>query len=209
MKKAPPPQNLSVKAPHPKKASGKAPPIQKASGTTKQKASGKVKQKASGKYQEEDQYSLKETGSKCIVPGNDIGKLMYYLESVSSELPECDKLPSWMIDFQNFNLSNENFELMMKAAGKYTPSYMIQNSYFIEAENTPSGYSNEFWKISENGVSENGDSEKEDSGISSSVSANSLLGDAIRNSTTGHVMFFKSNWSKYYYFDPYNNLIKK
>ena len=91
---------------------------------------------------------IKLTGKTTYVPDNNLAKLIYYLDCVTSVIQIEEKLPDYR---EYFLISEEEEKALVTLAILFNPKILIDNSLFLVGEKyVPSGKTNQFYEITNN-----------------------------------------------------------
>ena len=134
---------------------------------------------------------FKDISQTVTVPGNDIARLMYYLECVFTVL-KCNNF-SKFTDYNNYDyLSNSDIIELIRLVKLFDPKIMIGAKVFAYEEDLDCN--NRFIEIT-------------DEEMNIRVNEEIVIGGIITK--VSKKMLFKSEWLIFYYFNPLKRLIQR
>ena len=134
---------------------------------------------------------FKDTSKTVNVPGNDIAKLMYYLDCVFSVL-KCSNF-SKFTDYNNYDyLSNSDIIELIRLVKLFNPKIMIGAKVFVLEEDLDCN--NRFIEITDETMNIRANEEIVIGGIVTKVLK---------------MMLLKSEWLVFFYFNPLKRLIQR
>ena len=134
---------------------------------------------------------IKDETTKASVPDNDIARLMYYLECVSSVL-KYKGLSQYTNYNKYYNLSSKEKNEVIQLANIFNPVILMKAKVFILKEDLDTG--NRFFKITDE-----------------SMNFHAIRQIVIGGITTKvlNIMLFKFNWLNKNYFLPLKRLTQR
>ena len=134
---------------------------------------------------------VERTTTKTVVPGNDIAKLMYYLDCVATVL-QYD-INSRYRDYKKyFNLTEKEEEEVLVIALFFNPKILMDyNIFILNSRLLRPEFDNEFFKIT-------------DERIGIHINEEVMLGG--RQVKVLEIMACNENWIQTYYLDPIKNI---
>ena len=134
---------------------------------------------------------VERTTVKTVVPGNDIAKLMYYLDCVASVL-QYDINSKYRDYKKYFNLTEKEEEEVLVIALFFNPKILIDyNIFILDSRLLGSEFDNEFFKIT-------------DETIGIHVNEEVMIGG--RQVRVLKIMACNENWIRKNYLDPIENI---
>ena len=138
-----------------------------------------------------DRFRFKDTSVNVTVPNNDIARLMYYLDCVSSVL-NYNGLKAYT-NFNNYyNLSEQDMRELLELINIFNPKILMDVGVFMKAENLDNN--NAFIQITNESMKIHADQE---------IVIGGIVTRALK------IMLFKSNWAINYYYNPKQRLTQR
>ena len=138
-----------------------------------------------------NKFTVKDNSVDINIPDNDVARLMYYLQCVSSVLKY-----NGFSQYTNYNayylLSNEDKINLLKLAIIFNPDIMMKVGVFVKHEDLDLG--NRFFEITDEEMKIHANREIVIGGIRTNVLK---------------IMFFKSSWADRNYYSPKSRLTEE
>ena len=138
-----------------------------------------------------NKFTVKDNSVDINIPDNDVARLMYYLQCVSSVLKY-----NGFFQYNNYNayylLSNEDKINLIKLSIIFNPDIMMEVGVFVKLEDLDMG--NRFFEITDEEMKIHANREIVIGGIRTNVLK---------------IMFFKSSWADRNYYSPKSRLTEE
>ncbi|CAF2896074.1 unnamed protein product [Rotaria sp. Silwood2] len=146
-------------------------------------------------FLQRNEIGIKDIGRSVTVPGNDVAKLMYYLNCVCFSI-DCNDDPDIrrLTNYDNWSsLSVDEQKKLLVLCYAFSPD-VFDNKVFFQSDALCQNSSNKFYEISQ---------------IRHQVLAVSTIVVAGRARQVNKIMTYTMSWMRLYYLEPMQRLAKR